>query len=161
MAYMTAAAQAFERIPNEMMSYYVQSRALRRFDFTEATAITARAVGYIDTPGIWSPEQAAGWKDVTAVHQAGGRIFCQLWHVGRLSHPDFLGGELPVAPSARSLPSAKQRPTKDANRTVQPRAPESRGDVPNACLGISTSCRERTEGWTDGVEIHGAKWLSS
>ena len=68
---------------------------------TEATSVTPRGVGYAATPGIWSDEQTEGWKNVTdAVHEAGGRIVLQLWHVGRISHPLFLNGELPEAPSA-------------------------------------------------------------
>src|SRR5262249_28749515 len=68
---------------------------------TEATQVSPQGVGYIRTPGIHSAEQIAGWKQITdAVHGAGGKIFLQLWHVGRISHPDFHGGELPVAPSA-------------------------------------------------------------
>jgi len=63
--------------------------------------MSPKGVGYVRTPGIYSPEQVAGWKAVTtAVHQAGSKIFLQLWHVGRVSHSDFHGGDLPVAPSA-------------------------------------------------------------
>ena len=69
---------------------------------TEGTQVSPQGVGYIRTPGMHSAEQVAGWKRVTdAVHAAGGTIFAQLWHVGRVSHPDFHGGALPVAPSAR------------------------------------------------------------
>src|SRR4028119_2065594 len=89
------------RVPNELMRDYYVQRASAGMILTEATAVTPMGVGYPDTPGIWSQEQVAGWKRVTdAVHEAGGRILLQLWHVGRISHPIYLNGALPVAPSA-------------------------------------------------------------
>ena len=89
------------RVPNDLMVEYYVQRASAGLILTEATAVTPQGVGYADTPGIWSEEQVAGWKKVTdAVHAAGGLISLQLWHVGRISHPMFLNGDLPVAPSA-------------------------------------------------------------
>ncbi len=89
------------RVPNALMAEYYVQRASAGLIISEATAVTPQGVGYADTPGIWTDEQVAGWKQVTdAVHAAGGRIFMQLWHVGRISDPVFLDGELPVAPSA-------------------------------------------------------------
>ena len=83
-----------------MAEYYTQ-RAGAGLILSEATAVTPQGVGYADTPGLWTPEQVQGWRQVTAaVHAAGGRIFAQLWHVGRISDPMFLDGQLPVAPSA-------------------------------------------------------------
>jgi 2,4-dienoyl-CoA reductase-like NADH-dependent reductase (Old Yellow Enzyme family) len=83
-----------------MAEYYAQ-RASAGLILTEATSVTPMGVGYADTPGIWSQEQVQGWKKITkAVHDKGGKIFMQLWHVGRISDPMFLNGELPVAPSA-------------------------------------------------------------
>ncbi len=80
--------------------YYAQ-RASAALIITEATQVSPQGQGHSFTPGIYSPEQMAGWRLVTqAVHAEGGRIFAQLWHVGRMSHPDFHNGELPVAPSA-------------------------------------------------------------
>src|SRR5262249_55794216 len=76
-------------------------RASAGLILTEATSIDPMGVGYADTPGIWSDDQVRGWSQVTdAVHDEGGRIFLQLWHVGRISDPMFLDGKLPVAPSA-------------------------------------------------------------
>src|SRR6185295_3759086 len=89
------------RVPNAMMAEYYRQRAGSGLMLSEATSVTPMGVGYPDTPGIWSREQVEGWKLVTrAVHEAGGRILLQLWHVGRMSDPSYLGGELPVAPSA-------------------------------------------------------------
>ena len=90
-----------DRVPNALMAQYYVQRASAGLILSEATAVTPQGVGYADTPGIWSDEQVEGWKQVTAaVHKAGGRIFLQLWHVGRISDPEFLDGAAPVAPSA-------------------------------------------------------------
>ncbi len=83
------------RVPNAMMAEYYVQRASAGLILSEATAVTPMGVGYADTPGIWSDEQVEGWKIVTdAVHKAGGRIFLQLWHVGRISAQVFLDGQL-------------------------------------------------------------------
>jgi len=92
--------RAFDRIPNELMLEYYCQRASAGLILTEATSIHPMGVGYPRTPGIWSDEQIAGWKKITqALHQKDGKIFCQLWHVGRISHPFYLDGKLPLAPS--------------------------------------------------------------
>lgn len=89
------------RVPNDVMREYYTQRATAGLIVTEATSVTPMGVGYPDTPGIWSEEQVAGWKKITdSVHEAGGRIVLQLWHVGRISHSSYLNGHLPVAPSA-------------------------------------------------------------
>ncbi len=101
MSPLTRCRAGAERIPNALMAEYYQQRASAGLIIGEATSVMPNAVGYADTPGIWSEDQVAGWKLVTkAVHDAGGRILGQLWHVGRVSDPIFLNGELPVAPSA-------------------------------------------------------------
>src|SRR5262245_30145834 len=89
------------RVPNALMAEYYAQRASAGLIISEATTVTPMGVGYPDTPGVWSAEQVEGWKLITrAVHNAGGRILLQLWHVGRMSDPVYLNGELPVAPSA-------------------------------------------------------------
>jgi NADH:flavin oxidoreductases, Old Yellow Enzyme family len=88
-------------IPNGMMQRYYEQRADAALIITEASQISAQGQGYSFTPGIYTQEQADEWKKiVSGVHAKGGRIALQLWHVGRMSHPVFHGGELPVAPSA-------------------------------------------------------------
>ena len=143
------------RIPNDLMAQYYAQRATAGLIITEATSVTPMGVGYANTPGIWSPEQVEGWKKITkAVHDKGGRIVMQLWHVGRISDPIFLNNELPVAPSAIKPAGhvSLVRPQKDY---VTPRALETR-EIP----GIIESYRKGAENAKlagfDGVEIHGA-----
>jgi 2,4-dienoyl-CoA reductase-like NADH-dependent reductase (Old Yellow Enzyme family) len=93
MAPLTRSRAGAQRIPNALMAEYYAQRATAGMIISEATSVTAMGVGYADTPGIWSQAQVEGWKLVTqAVHKAGGRILLQLWHVGRISDPMFLGG---------------------------------------------------------------------
>src|ERR1017187_10317701 len=101
LAPLTRARAGAKRIPNALMAEYYVQRAAVGLIISEATSVTPMGVGYADTPGIWSAAQVDGWKLVTdAVHKAGGRMVLQLWHVGRISDPQFLNGALPVAPSA-------------------------------------------------------------
>src|SRR6188472_1069296 len=89
------------RVPNAMMAEYYRQRAGAGLILSEATSVSPQGVGYWGTPGIWNDAQVEGWKLVTGeVHKAGGLIFNQLWHVGRISDPELLDGKLPVAPSA-------------------------------------------------------------
>ena len=101
MAPLTRARSGKERVPGPMVAQYYAQRASAGLIISEATSVTPLGVGYADTPGIWSDEQVEGWKLSTrAVHDAGGLIFMQLWHVGRISDPSLLDGAPPVAPSA-------------------------------------------------------------
>src|ERR1700712_1947541 len=102
MAPLTRARAGATRTPNALMTEYYRQRASAGLIISEATSVDPMGVGYADTPGIWSEEQVHGWFKVTdAVHEEGGRIFLQLWHVGRISHPALQpNGGLPVAPSA-------------------------------------------------------------
>jgi N-ethylmaleimide reductase len=135
-------------------TYYVQ-RASAGLMITEGTQVSPQGVGYIRTPGIHSPEQVAGWKHITdAVHRVGGTIFAQLWHVGRVSHPDFHNGELPVGPSA--LPLDGEAFTNNGKVKIPtPRALETseiRGIVEQFRKGAENA---KAAGF-DGVEVHGA-----
>ncbi len=128
-----------------MAEYYVQ-RASAGLILTEATSVTPMGVGYPDTPGIWSNDQVRGWSNITkAVHNAGGRIVLQLWHVGRISHPAYLNGETPVAPSA--IAADTPLPT--------PRALELAeiGDIVEA---YRVGAENAKAAGFDGVEVHGA-----
>ncbi len=155
MAPLTRARATDDRVPTGIMRDYYVQRASAGLILTEATNITPDSVGYERTPGIWSAAQISGWKVITeAVHQAGGRIFMQLWHCGRISDPSLLGGEAPVAPSALA-----------AQGHVSLLRPERPYPVPRALLleeiaGIVADYRRAAEkalaAGFDGVELHGA-----
>ena len=122
---------------------------------TEGSQVSPQGVGFYRTPGIYTTEQVSGWKKVTdAVHRAGGKIFLQLWHVGRMSHPDFLGGDLPVAPSA--LPVDEEIHTPQGKKTIPvPRALEL-DEIPEIVEQFRGGAKHAKAAGFDGVEIHGA-----
>jgi 2,4-dienoyl-CoA reductase-like NADH-dependent reductase (Old Yellow Enzyme family) len=143
------------RVPNALMTEYYVQRASAGLILSEATAVTPQGVGYADTPGIWSDAQVEGWKQVTdAVHNAGGRIVLQLWHVGRISDPVFLDGDLPVAPSAIKPQGhvSLVRPMRDYET---PRALET-AEIPGVVAAYRKGAENAKKAGFDGVEIHGA-----
>ena len=155
MAPLTRCRAVGGRVPNALMAEYYTQRASAGLIITEATSVSAMGVGYADTPGIWSAEQVEGWKLTTsAVHAVGGRIFLQLWHVGRISDPMFLDGHLPVAPSAIA-PEGHISLVRPKKAFVTPRALETRelaGIVEEYRVGAENAKRAGF----DGVELHGA-----
>ena len=155
MAPLTRSRAGDSRVPNALMAEHYRQRAGAGLILTEATSVSPMGVGYAGTPGIWSAEQTAGWKGVArAVHDAGGRIFLQLWHVGRISHPLFLNGELPVAPSAIT-PAGHVSQVRPETAYVVPRA--LRHDELPGIVGEYRSAAENAlAAGFDGVEIHGA-----
>lgn len=155
MAPLTRARASQQRIPNALMAEYYRQRASAGLILSEATSVTPMGVGYANTPGIWSEEQVEGWKLVTqAVHEAGGRIFLQLWHVGRISDPIFLNGEQPVAPSAIAAKGhvSLVRPEKPF---VTPRALEL-AEIPGIIEAFRKGAENAKLAGFDGVEVHGA-----
>jgi N-ethylmaleimide reductase len=143
------------RVPNALMAEYYVQRASAGLILSEATAVTPQGVGYADTPGIWSDEQVVGWKVVTdAVHKAGGLIFLQLWHVGRISHPLFLNGELPVAPSAIK-PQGHVSIVRPQVEYVTPRALDL-AEIPGIVAAYRKGAENAKLAGFDGVEVHGA-----
>ena len=143
------------RVPNALMAEYYVQRASAGLIISEATAVTPMGVGYPDTPGIWSDDQVRGWSNVTkAVHAAGGKIVLQLWHVGRISDPIYLNGQLPVAPSAIQPAGhvSLVRPMKDF---VTPRALETE-EIADIVEAYRLGAENAKAAGFDGVEIHGA-----
>ena len=141
-------------VPNGMMAEYYRQRASAGLILTEATPVCPEGHGYPRTPGIHSPEQVDGWRNVTAaVHAAGGKIAVQLWHVGRISHPDLQpGGVLPVAPSA--IRPAGQAVTYEGMKDyVTPRALET-DELPGLVARYVDAARNAMAAGFDGVEIH-------
>lgn len=143
------------RVPNALMAQYYEQRASAGLILSEATAVTPQGVGYADTPGIWSDEQVAGWKLVTdAVHAKGGKIFLQLWHVGRISDPVFLDGGAPVAPSAIK-PKGHVSLVRPQREFVTPRALEL-DEIPGIVAAYRKGAENAKKAGFDGVEVHGA-----
>ena len=147
-------------IPNEMMAGYYAQRCSAGLIVSEATQISPQGQGYSFTPGIHAEAQVAGWRKVTdAVHRAGGRIFLQLWHVGRMSHPVFHGGGLPVAPSAIA-PGAQvwivgENGVGGMVDCPVPRALETE-EIPGIVADFRAGAERAMAAGFDGVEIHGA-----
>ncbi len=155
MAPMTRGRAIEGKVPGPLsVTYYVQ-RATAGLIITEGSQVSPQGVGFFRTPGIHTKEQVAGWKQVTAaVHRAGGKIFLQLWHVGRMSHPDFLDGELPVAPSA--LPVGEEIHTPVGKKQIPvPRALEKK-EMPGIVKQFRDGAANAKKAGFDGVEIHGA-----
>jgi len=143
------------RVPNALMAEYYVQRASAGLILSEATSVSAMGVGYPDTPGIWNDEQVRGWNNVTkAVHAAGGRIFLQLWHVGRISHPSYLNGELPVAPSAIQ-PKGHVSLVRPLSDYPTPRALETE-EINDIVEAYRSGAENAKAAGFDGVEIHGA-----
>lgn len=141
-------------VPGDLAVEYYRQRATSGLILTEASPICPEAHGYPRTPGIHSPEQIAGWRKVTdAVHAAGGRIAIQLWHVGRISHPDLQpGGAAPVAPSALK-PAGKIMTLKGMQDYVTPRALET-AELPGLIATYVQAAKNAIEAGFDGVEVH-------
>jgi 2,4-dienoyl-CoA reductase-like NADH-dependent reductase (Old Yellow Enzyme family) len=155
MAPLTRGRAGETRVPNALMAEYYAQRAEAGLIISEATSVTPMGVGYAGTPGIWSPGQAEGWRKVTrAVHERGGRIFLQLWHVGRLSHPMFLGGVTPVAPAAIAAKGNVSLVRPEQPYPV-PRALEP-SEIPGVVEAYRLGAELAVSAGFDGVEIHGA-----
>jgi 2,4-dienoyl-CoA reductase-like NADH-dependent reductase (Old Yellow Enzyme family) len=144
-----------DRVPNALMAEYYAQRASAGLILSEATSVTPMGVGYADTPGIWSDAQVEGWKHVTdAVHKAGGRIFLQLWHVGRISDPLFLNGDKPVAPSAIK-PAGHVSLVRPIKEYETPRALDLE-EIPGIVAAYRKGAENAKKAGFDGVEVHGA-----
>jgi N-ethylmaleimide reductase len=155
MSPMTRSRAIEGNVPNPIAVTYYAQRASAGLIVTEGTQVSPQGVGYIRTPGIHSPEQVAGWRKITdAVHRAGGTIFAQLWHVGRVSHPDFHDGELPVAPSAIA-PDGEVFTTRGKTKIVTPRAVETH-EIPGIVAQFKHAAENAKAAGFDGVELHGA-----
>lgn len=143
-------------VPQALNATYYQQRASAGLIITEATQISPQGVGYPATPGIHTNEQVEGWKRVTrAVHDKDGRIFLQLWHVGRISHPSLQpDGQLPVAPSAIK-PAGEAVTYEGMQAFVEPRALET-DELPGIVEDYVSAARNALEAGFNGVEIHSA-----
>ena len=142
-------------LPNEMMATYYRQRAGAGMILTEATGISVEGLGWPNAPGIWSDEQVEAWKPVTsAVHEEGGLIVLQMWHMGRLVHPDFLGGEAPVSASATTAPGHAHTPS---GRQDYEQARElSVEEIARVVEDYRKAAENAKKAGFDGVQLHGA-----
>jgi len=155
MAPLTRLRGTVDHIPTAMIAEYYAQRASAGLIISEGVPVSPQGVGYAQVPGIWSDQQVEKWKKITdAVHQAGGRIFAQIWHVGRISDPIFLNGELPVAPSAIAATGhvSLVRPEKQFETPRALDIAEIPGIIGDYKLGAANA---KAAGF-DGVELHGA-----
>ena len=157
MAPLTRMRAGAGNVPHELNALYYAQRATSGLILSEATQVAPEGVGYPNTPGIHTDEQVEGWKLVTdAVHEAGGRIFLQLWHVGRISHPSLQPNkQLPVAPSAVQPFGNSFSPTGQRVPMVTPRALEL-DEIPAIVQQFADGTTRAKAAGFDGVQIHGA-----
>lgn len=156
MAPLTRARSGKSRVPNDLMMEYYAQRAGAGLIITEATHISEQGIGWEQSPGIYTSEQVAGWKKTTeAVHQKGGRIVLQLWHMGRASHPDFQpGGVLPV--SASAIPISGEIYTPNGKKPHPTPRALTLEEIPGVIEQYVIATRNAKEAGFDGVEVHGA-----
>ncbi len=155
MAPLTRCRSSEGRVPNDLMAEYYGQRSGFGMIISEATSVDAMGVGYPDTPGIWSTEQVAGWKKITErVHEKGGQILLQLWHVGRMSDPIYLDGKTPVSAS-KVLPAGHVSLVRPEKGFVEPRA-LSIEEIKEVVSQYRLGAENAMKAGFDGVEIHGA-----
>ncbi|MDP3749001.1 MAG: alkene reductase [Phenylobacterium sp.] len=155
MAPLTRSRAGESRIPNDTMAEYYRQRASAGLIISEGVPVSPMGVGYTGVPGVWSAEQVEGWRRVTsAVKAAGGRIFMQIWHVGRISDPSLLVGRAPVGPSAIAAQGdvSLLRPKRPY---PVPRALET-SEVADVVEAFRQAAENAQAAGFDGVELHGA-----
>ena len=142
-------------VPNDLMAKYYAQRAGAGLILTEATGINREGLGWPSAPGIWSDEQAEAWKATTsAVHAAGGLIFCQLWHMGRIVHPYFLDGEKPVSASATTAPGHAHTP--EGVKPYEEARPLRLDEIPRVIEDYRNAAEQAKKAGFDGVQLHAA-----
>ena len=155
MAPLTRGRATRDHVPTELMIEYYRQRASAGLIITEATGISQQGLGWPYAPGLWTDEQTDAWKPVTeAVHQAGGRIVVQLWHMGRIVHPSFLGGEKPVSSSATTAPHKAH--TYDGKQPYEEARALELAEYPRLIEDYRRATRNAIAAGFDGVQIHAA-----
>lgn len=155
MAPLTRCRSGKEQIANDLNAEYYSQRAAAGLIISEGSQISPMGVGYHNTPGIHSQEQIKGWQKVTnSVHKLGGKIFCQLWHVGRVSHPYFVNGQTPIAPSAILAEKQIKTPIGLLDQVIPKAMDES--EIKEVIEQFKQGAINAIEAGFDGVELHGA-----
>lgn len=156
MAPLTRCRSQRDGTPNAFMATYYSQRATAGLIITEATGISEMSMGYPYTPGIWTEQHISAWQAITsAVHAKGGRIFMQLWHVGRVSHPDFLDGRTPVSASSVRH-KLKNRTTYEGPKPYVLSRPLETDEINEVVYDYKSAAQNAIAAGMDGVEIHGA-----
>lgn len=156
LAPMTRGRSGNDRVPNELMATYYRQRSGAGLIITEATTISPQANGWVDSPGIYTDAMTTGWKRVVdAVHDAGSKIFMQLWHTGRASHSDFHDGELPVAPSPIAIQGDGVHTASGKKPHQTPRELETH-ELPGIVDAYAQAAARAKAAGFDGVEVHSA-----
>jgi N-ethylmaleimide reductase len=154
MAPLTRGRATREAVPTSIMADYYRQRAGAGLIISEATGISREGLGWPSAPGLWNDDQVDGWKPVTtAVHQAGGKIVAQLWHMGRLVHSD-LGGGQPVSSSATTAPHLAH--TYEGKKPYEPAREASEADIARIVGDYAAAARNAIRAGFDGVQVHGA-----
>jgi 2,4-dienoyl-CoA reductase-like NADH-dependent reductase (Old Yellow Enzyme family) len=154
MAPLTRARAGLEAVPNELMATYYAQRASAGLIISEATGISREGLGWPDAPGLWNKAQVEGWKKVTsAVHREGGRIVAQLWHMGRLVHPD-LGRGQPISSSATTAPDLAH--TYEGKKPYVEAYAATKSDIRRIVGDYVCAAKKAVAAGFDGVQIHGA-----
>lgn len=155
MAPLTRGRATRDHVPTELMATYYRQRAGAGLIITEATGISQQGLGWPYAPGIWTLEQMQAWQPIVeGVHEAGGRIFCQLWHMGRTVHPSFLGGEPPVSASATTAPYKAH--TYEGRQPYAEARPLRAEEIPELLADYSRAAGLAMAAGFDGVQLHAA-----
>ena len=155
MAPLTRGRATRNHVPTPIMAEYYAQRAAAGLIISEATGISREGLGWPHAPGLWTEEQVEGWKPVVeAVQSAGGRIVAQLWHMGRIVHPDFLDGAAPLSASATIAPG--QAHTYSGKQDYAVARAATRADIARVLDGYSAAARNAMLAGFDGVQLHAA-----
>ncbi len=155
MAPLTRARATRDHVPTPIMAEYYAQRSSAGVIISEATGISQQGLGWPYAPGIWSKEQVEAWKPiVAAVHERGGRIISQLWHMGRLVHPSFLGGEQPVSASGTTAPAYAH--TYEGKQVYGEARPLRTDEIPGLLDDYARAASNALEAGFDGVQVHAA-----
>ena len=155
MAPLTRGRSTREHVPTPLMAEYYAQRANAGLIISEATGISRQGLGWAYAPGLWTEAQVEGWKPVVAaVHKAGGRIFAQLWHMGRIVHPNVLGGAKPVSASATTAPGEVR--TYEGKASYAEARPLALEEIPGLIEDYRKAARNARAAGFDGVQLHAA-----
>src|SRR5262245_50587866 len=155
MAPLTRGRATREAVPTALARDYYTQRAGAGLIITEATGISREGLGWPFAPGLWTRDQVEGWKPITeSVHEAGGRMFAQLWHMGRLVHPDFLGGGTPVSSSATTAPAHAH--TFSGKQPYEAARAATLDDIARILDDYEKAALNARDAGFDGVQLHGA-----